>query len=190
MRIKCEHKESQEKCLPISRFHKGFTLIELLVVIAIISILGSYVMTSLSSAREKSRDGKRIAEIGAIHRALELYYDRNQSYPSTTPMGYAGTDAGVQLLASLGYIPRTPIPPPGINASYIYFGLYDNLGVLDSCTVTTTCSGFTLGITLERDDSVVLKNDSDHTLAGSFYGGNPDCANNTAGVEQCYDITR
>lgn len=63
---------------------KGFTLIELLVVIAIIALLSSVVIASLSTARAKSRDARRLADISQVRTALELYYDSNQGYPSTT----------------------------------------------------------------------------------------------------------
>ena len=68
---------------------EGFTLIELLVVIAIIGILSSVVLASLSTARQKSRDAKRVSDIGQIQLALELYFDASQTYPSTTPTGSA-----------------------------------------------------------------------------------------------------
>ncbi|MCK4918451.1 MAG: type II secretion system protein [Candidatus Pacebacteria bacterium] len=65
-----------------NRFLTGFTLTELLVAIAIIGIMSSVVLTSMSGARERAKDGRRISDIKQIHLALELYYDVNSSYPS------------------------------------------------------------------------------------------------------------
>ncbi|MEY4744976.1 MAG: hypothetical protein RL272_921, partial [Candidatus Parcubacteria bacterium] len=46
--------------------NKGFTLIELLVVIAIIGLLSTLAVVALNSARQKSRDSKRVADIKQI----------------------------------------------------------------------------------------------------------------------------
>ena len=62
----------------------GFTLIELLVVVAIIGILATVVLSSLSSARERARDAKRLADIKTIQNALEIYHLDNGSYPRST----------------------------------------------------------------------------------------------------------
>lgn len=51
---------------------KGFTLIELLVVIAVIGVLSGVVLQSLGSARVKSRNTQRIANIDQIAKALQV----------------------------------------------------------------------------------------------------------------------
>jgi prepilin-type N-terminal cleavage/methylation domain-containing protein len=61
---------------------KGFTLIELLVVVAIIGILASVVVASLSSARAKARDARRLSDFTQIRNAINLYAsDNNGSFP-------------------------------------------------------------------------------------------------------------
>lgn len=72
---------------PINK--KGFTLVELLVVIAIIGMLASIVLSSLNTARAKSRDSWRLQELVQLKTALELYYSKNNRYPSPS------SDAGV-----------------------------------------------------------------------------------------------
>jgi type II secretion system protein G len=61
---------------------RGFTLIELLVVVAIIGMLASIVLSSLSSARGKARDTKRVATLKQLSTALQLYaINNNGNYP-------------------------------------------------------------------------------------------------------------
>ena len=62
---------------------KGFTLIELLVVIAIIGLLSTLAVVSLSSARTKARDARRMSDLKQISTALELYgaQDTTGQYP-------------------------------------------------------------------------------------------------------------
>lgn len=75
------------------RKQKGFTLIELLVVIAIIGLLSTLAVVALNSARLKSRDAKRVADIKQIQTALELHFNDEQDYP-IDPV--AGEELGVE----------------------------------------------------------------------------------------------
>ena len=69
--------------------NKGFTLIELLVVLAIIALIGTMAGVAVMSAREKSRDFKRMADMTEIQSALEDYFNQNNTYPdgSALPLG-------------------------------------------------------------------------------------------------------
>jgi prepilin-type N-terminal cleavage/methylation domain-containing protein len=62
----------------------GFTLIELLVVIAIIALLTSIALIAFMSARQKSRDAKRLSDMTQMNTALELYFATNKGYPSSS----------------------------------------------------------------------------------------------------------
>jgi prepilin-type N-terminal cleavage/methylation domain-containing protein len=90
---------------------KGFTLIELLVVIAIIGILSSVVLASLNSARQKSRDARRVSDIKQMQLALELFFDSNQTYPAT-----------IGEIADGGFIATVPTGPSA-NETYPYLQL-------------------------------------------------------------------
>jgi len=75
---------------------KGFTLIELLIVVAIIGLLASVVLVGLGGFRSRGRDARRIADLRETQNALELYYTKNNAYPSIS-----GTDTWVSLKTSL-----------------------------------------------------------------------------------------
>lgn len=86
----------------------GFTLIELLVVIAIIGLLASIVIVSLSSARARSRDATRVAQIRQIAGAIELYFSENGTYPPSTT---------VLVPNHIGTWPKYPVPVDGASCA-------------------------------------------------------------------------
>ncbi len=133
--------------------NRGFTLIELLVVIAIIGILSSVVLASLNSARQKSRDARRIGDVKQLQLALEMYYDSENGYPTTVE--------GIADLVTEGYIPVEPTDPQS-GASYTY--------------AASSTTDYVLMAALETDHSAL---DSD--IDGTVYS--TDCADNNYCVQ-------
>ena len=82
---------------------KGFTLVELLVVIAIIALLSTMAVVALSSAREKARNVKRVADVKQIVTSLELYNNDANGYPvEMSPVALGEGEAVGQEVAGLG----------------------------------------------------------------------------------------
>lgn len=102
----------------------GFTLIELLVVISIIGLLSSVVLASLSTARIRARDAKRMSDIHQIQLALTLYYDTNNSYPSSGKTSWVSS-ADPEWASAFGaalqpYLNPMPVDPINNSASPWY----------------------------------------------------------------------
>lgn len=141
---------------------KGFTLIELLVVIAIIGILSSIVLASLNTARQKSRDARRVADLKQLQLAMQLYYDANSSYPTTTA-----------ALAPT-YIATIPKDPIGAVAYP-----YDQV---------TSGSSYHIGANLEDGSNQALQSDSDSNSTNITGADTGDCAGSTTTGRYCYDV--
>ncbi len=173
--------------------NKGFTLIELLVVIAIIGILASIVLASLNSARTKSRDARRIADLKQIQIALELFFDANRSYP-----------VSIAELVTGGQISVEPKDPIGGSLSYAYAVAPAGC----SAAGPTYCTHYHLGAALEEGTNSALSSDKDCNslgvtcpagvaYTGGFDGGtgSPDtpaqaagCGNASYAGKYCYDL--
>lgn len=63
---------------------RGFTLIELLIVIAILGILSTIAMSSFKNAQIRSRDTQRKSDLQQISKALELFYNDYERYPTAS----------------------------------------------------------------------------------------------------------
>lgn len=116
------------------RKRPGFTLIELLVVIAVIGILSTLAIVALSSARQKARDSKRVADLNQIGKALELYYTTNNGYPTLITAGQPIADGSTTYLAA---VPTNPVPKtdgncPNQDYQYYYITA-TNTYVVSSC---------------------------------------------------------
>jgi len=65
----------------------GFTLIELLVVVAIIGVLTAVLLVNLVGIRERAADTKKKSNLNQLKSSLRLYYNDNQSYPTSASCG-------------------------------------------------------------------------------------------------------
>ena len=156
----------------------GFTLIELLVVIAIIALLASIILASLNTARSKSRDARRVADLKEIQLALELYYNDNGKYPTS-----------LSLLPTGNYISVVPTDP-GSALGYAY----------DAIGSSASCTSYHLGAKLENNTQTAgspLSQDVDYTdtanseCTSGTWAGNADIAatgGGFAGTDPVYDL--
>jgi len=108
-----------------AKINAGFTLIELLVVISIIGMLASIILVSLNNARSKSRDAKRVADMNQLAKVLELYFNENNSYPTSSgSQGGAGailsqTNAPNLVPKFVSLIPTAPTPADNPSGSTV-----------------------------------------------------------------------
>ena len=177
----------------------GFTLIELLVVIAIIGVLASIIMVSLSTARAKGRDARRISDVKSIQLALEEYYNDNLKYPTSLP-----------ALAP-NYIPNIPTDPLGAgqvsnSSSYFYTAINTASPASTNC-IANPPTKYHLGAVLEvqaNDGTGSFSQDADAAInsanacnssnpTSDFNGRSVGCitsgSNGAAGTgETCYDV--
>ena len=72
-----------KKYLPKLNNLKGFTLIELLVVIAIVAVLAVVAIALFTGTQSKARDAKRVQDITAMSKAMEVNYVAGTGYISS-----------------------------------------------------------------------------------------------------------
>ncbi len=133
----------------------GFTLIELLIVVAIIGLLASVVLVGLGGFRARGRDARRIADIRETQNALELFYTKNNKYPTIS--GVNSWDSLKSSLISGGIgvstIPNDPLHSSDSNKTYEY-------------GVSSDQQNYVLKAVLEDSNNPALTDDVDGTIYG------------------------
>lgn len=137
------------------KFSFGFTLIELLVTVSIIIILLSIAVVNYRSVNQRSRDGKRKADLEQIRSAIEVYRVDCGQYPSGITFGSSGLNGTGVGSCSGSYMRPVPQDPLNSAQAYVYYynrisnstyNLCANLelgrvGNDPNCQVTVACGG-------------------------------------------------
>ncbi len=81
----------------------GFTLIELLIVVAIIGILAAIAVPNFLNAQVRAKVSRTVADMRALHSALEAYFIDNNGYPPDFDAGCVPNGPSIRKNESLSY---------------------------------------------------------------------------------------
>ena len=149
-------------------FSAGFTIIELLVVITIVGLLLSIIFASLTNARIKARDAKRLSDMRQVVLGLEFYENEYGHYPPLKdplpPLGDAGSAERWKMLKEcLEGQPALACPDNSESERFMSLLPEDPLsaGTQYDYSPNTSGSKFVLKARLERDANPALETDVD-----------------------------
>lgn len=78
-----------------SKMKAGFTLVEILAVVAIIGVISGLAVGPIKSARLKSRDTQRKADINVLAQGVDLYYSEKKALPGQSSGGTCASFSSV-----------------------------------------------------------------------------------------------
>lgn len=131
---------------------QGFTLIELLIVITILGLISTVILVGLGGVRASGRDTRRVADLRQVQNALEIYFDRNRTYPQAS----GGTETArldnlESTLRSAGIV--TSLSRDPLNRTPYFYDYQDaNSGL-----------NYILKVTLENSNNPALRDDIDNS---------------------------
>ncbi|MDB5178053.1 MAG: fimbrial protein pilin [Candidatus Saccharibacteria bacterium] len=94
---------------------KGFTIVELLIVIVVIGILAAITIVAYNGIQQRGRDARRLSDIGAIKKALELYKTDTGTFPTVAYTGLGTLDGWEDSSKEAAGEFLTPLKPYGFS---------------------------------------------------------------------------
>jgi len=129
---------------------------ELLIVVAIIGLLASMILVGLSSFRSRGRDARRVADVKQVQNGLEIYYAKNNMYPSVTT-GWVALEEEIRNSdIGITQIPYDPLYNKDNDAGPTYVYVPEN---------GDNPQSYLISVTLEDANSQSLKNDLDGNMS-------------------------
>jgi len=157
----------------MSTKNRGFTLIELLIVVTILGLLSAIILVGLGGVRSQGRDTRRIADLRQVQNALEIYFNKNQTYPIV-----AGGDAQTRW-SNL----TTALTGAGIGVSAIARDPLNRTPYFYDYGASANGLNYVLKEVLENSDNPALKDDID---GSNILGTGIDCGAPPPATESDY----
>ena len=110
---------------------RGFTIVELLIVIVVIAVLASVSVSAFSGVQQRTRDARRVSDMQAIVKTLEMYKTQTGNYPiASTVNTIAGWEAssinpsqflsGLKTAGIVSSVPVDPINTGTVGKGFVY----------------------------------------------------------------------
>jgi len=99
---------------------RGFTLIELVLVMGILAILSTIILGNFNTTLKKGRDAQRKNDFSQIQKALENYYEDNQTYPLFTDIFGKKLCKSEKCLVNGETVYMVKVPNDPSSATYVY----------------------------------------------------------------------
>ncbi|MEI7452184.1 MAG: FISUMP domain-containing protein [Candidatus Falkowbacteria bacterium] len=171
---------------------RAFTLIELLVVIAIIGILATMATIALQSARAKSRDARRVADVKQMQTALELFFNDQNRYPTASELA-AGSIYSTSTNGTTTYMAIIPTPPTPAdngcsssdNNKYFYSPSGDGTSYTISYCLGGPVGGMPAGGHCASPAGINMPGDCGWIKDGGFYVAGVSCRPACTGGQVC-----
>lgn len=99
----------------------GLTFVELIIIITILAILSALITPNFINSLKKGRDARRKSDLNQIQKALEMYYEDNNTYPLTSMISFGEGNKichprGCDTKIYMESVPNDPIS----NYTYVY----------------------------------------------------------------------